>query len=177
LNIAGGACNLQIVTQGGTTNTAGWTFNANEWYWVDTYYSNNSATSHTFKLYTATPVTGSSCTSGTETLTTAGLPADGNITTGKSVYVKNVGTQTSWQGPYTVTVSGNNVSYSQTCPDPGYASSSYIVAQVGTTLSGTAQSVNWISIFFGAFSALPSGGHEYFDSWVVNFSGLDPLLP
>jgi hypothetical protein len=176
-NVAG-TCNIQITTQGGTSTTSSWAFLVNTWYWVDVLYSNIASGTSTVKLYNATAITGSSCSSGTETLTTAGLPADGNIITGSSIYVRNQN-QTSWQGPYTVTVSGNNVSYSQTCPDPGYGSNSYIGAQVGTTLVGTPTTSNFNAINFGDYSGttLTTGKYVYFDSMDLSLTGRDPLLP
>jgi hypothetical protein len=173
------ACNIEITTQGGTDTTSSWAIITNEWYWIDIYFSNNASTNHTIKLYTATPITGASCTAGTTTLTTAGLPADGNVITGKTIVLEDA-SPAAWNGTFSsITVSGNNVSYAQTCPGPAYSSGGYIVAQLGTTLTGTAQTVNWTSIFYGVFSGadVPGGGFVYFDSMLVNFSGLDPLLP
>ena len=175
----GGSCTFYEAASGGTGGSI--TFIPGNWYWVDMYYSNVHNGTHSAKLYNETAITGASCTAGTTTLTTAGLPSDGNVTTGKTITLEYASPST-WNGTFaSITVSGNNVSYSQTCPGASYSSGGYIIAQVGSTSStATAGGYNWSSMLFGASSSgqfLANAKHEFFDSMMINLSGLDPLLP
>jgi len=135
---------------------------------------------HSIKVYNATNITGATCTLGTTTLTTAGLPTDGNVITGITVYVENV-TPSAWNGTFTnITVSGNNISYAQTCPGSAYSSGGAIVAQVGATQWGPA---NIGPMYFqqikigGVGQTNTSGNHVWAGAEKISYTGIDPLLP
>ena len=135
---------------------------------------------HTGKAYNATSITGATCTSGTTTITTAGLPADGNIVNGLTVYLENV-TPSSWNGTFTgITVSGNNISYSQTCPGSAYSSGGAIIAQVGATQDAAARGANQYLLSMegpAVRETETSGAHAWFGYSKMSFAGTDPLLP
>ena len=135
---------------------------------------------HTGKAYNATTLTGATCTSGTTTITTAGLPADANVVNGITVYIENV-TPSSWNGTFTgITVSGNNISYSQTCPGSAYSSGGAIVAQVGGTQDASARGGNqyYFNINIGPMrETQTSGATATFGYSKMSFAGTDPLLP
>jgi hypothetical protein len=139
-----------------------------------------SVLSHRIKAYNATNITGATCTSGTTTLTTAGLPSDGNVVNGITVYIENVN-PSAWNGTFpSITVSGNNISYSQTCPGSSYTSGGAIVAQVGSTQDGAATGAN--QYFYGLINTgvretMTSGKHAWFGYQKMSFAGVDPLLP
>jgi len=133
---------------------------------------------HTIKIYNATNITGATCTGGTTTLTTAGLPTDGNVVTGKTIYLENV-TPSVWNGTFaSITVSGNNVSYSQTCPGSAYSTGGAIVALVGQQDSAAEGGTPyWGYDLFGVREAIPTGAVANFGYMKQSFTGIDPLLP
>ena len=139
-----------------------------------------SVQSHVGKIYNATNITGATCTSGTTTLTTAGLPSDSNVTNGITVYVENVA-PSAWNGTFTgITVSGNNISYSQTCPGSSYTSGGAIVAQVGLNQYAAATGANqyWFTIdAIPVRETVTSGDTVSFGYQKMSFAGTDPLLP
>jgi len=133
---------------------------------------------HQVAMYNATNITGATCSSGTTTLTTAGLPTDNNVTTGISVAIENV-TPSVWNGTFSgITVSGNNISYAQTCPGSSYTSGGAIVAQVGATMSGPAIA----NIPFALFSVgsgvqtITSGIHVWHNYAKIQYSATTPGL-
>lgn len=130
------------------------------------------------KSYNATAITGASCTGATTTLTTAGLPADGNVINGSQITLESQPASI-WDGTFSsITVSGNNVSYSQTCPGTSHSGTASIVALVGTQWGPAVIGAKYFAdVIFGMLETIPTGISIRHGYAKVSFTGLDPLLP
>jgi hypothetical protein len=116
-------------------------------------------------------VTAASCTSGTVTLTLDELPV--NFVTGGKITIDSA-SPSSWNGTFTATVSGSNLTYSQTCPGSAYSSSGIMTAQVGPTLLSPSAGVDHSTGFQVGHSGsqtLANGKHDYYDSNVIVLNG------
>jgi hypothetical protein len=133
----------------------------------------NVAGTHSLTVTDAAVITAASCTAGTTTLTVTALPPD--LVTGANVTVAQVNPSV-WNGNFSnVTVSGNNVSYAQTCPGSGYSSGGIVLLPAQNAITTSAVGTDnpqYVSIGNGSnSSSVTKGRHLSWDSLRISLIG------